>query len=347
MAGKSASAGTPTLEDVLKDIEKASGKGALMDGVQVVDIPRVKVPAHQLNLSFTGGGCPRGRIIELYGAEGGGKSSTALIIAAGFQKEDERKIFYVDAEGTYDPFWAAKLGVDNDRVILWKPDASTAEEVFEQCLHVAESDGVSLIIIDSFPALVPQNVEEKDMTELTMAGISKPLSTFSQKMTKVLLKRPSITVIGLNQVRDNMSQYGDPLQTPGGHAWKHFCSIRLQVRSTPVDDAGKEQPDKSDTATGVRIWNFLKKNKTGPRDWKTVSFTVNFLTGFNPKLDLVETAVMLGLVEQKGANYQFTNTETGELVKGFGKRAFLEALTGENEQFLEDLVLSYSKPQRA
>lgn len=340
------SSGAPTLEDVLADITKASGKGALMDGVEIVDIPRVKVPAYQLNLAFTGGGCPRGRIIELYGAEGGGKSTTALIIAAGFQKEDERKIFWVDAEGTYDPFWAEKLGVDNDRVILWRPDASTAEEVFEQCLHIAESDGVSLIVIDSFPALVPQNVEEKDMTELTMAGISKPLSTFSMKMTKVLLKRPSITVIGLNQVRDNMSSYGDPLQTPGGHAWKHFCSVRFQVRSTPVDDAGKEQSDKSDTATGVRIWNFLKKNKTGPRDWKTVSFTVNFLNGFNPKLDLVEAGLMLGLIEQKGSSYSFTNQETGELIKGVGKRAFIENLEGENQEYLEKLVLSYTRPQR-
>ena len=339
------SKGTPTLADVLRDIKKISGKDALMEGVHEIDIPRVKCPSMQLNLTFTGGGCPRGRIIELYGQEGGGKSTQALLIAAGFQKADERPIFYVDAEGTYDPFWAQKLGVDNSRVIKWCPDASTAEEVFQKCLEVAESDGVSLIIIDSFPALVPQNVEEKDMTELTMAGISKPLSTFSQKMTKVLLKRPSISVIGLNQVRDNMSQYGDPLQTPGGHAWKHFCSVRLQVKSTQVDQTGKELPDKSETATGVRIWSFLKKNKTGPRDWKTVSFVVNFITGFNPKLDLVETGKMLGLVEQKGASYSMTNTETGELVKGFGIQAFLDALTEENEKWLERAVLSYAKPK--
>ena len=337
---------TPTLADVLANIKKISGKDALLEGVKPIDIPRVPLAAHQLNLAFTGGGCPRGRIIELYGTEAGGKTSTALIIAAGFQKDDERPIFFVDAEGTYDPFWAAKLGVNNDRVILWKPDASTAEEVFEQCLKIAETDEVSLIIIDSFPALVPQNVEGKDMTELTMAGISAPLSRFSQKMVKVLLKRPSVTVVGLNQVRDNMSQYGDPLQTPGGHAWRHFCSVRIQVKSTPVDDAGKEQPDKSDTATGVRIWNFLKKNKTGPRDWKTTSFTVNFLTGFNPKLDLVETGLMLGLVEQRGAGYSMTNAETGELIKGLGKRAFIENLNEENTAWLEKAVLSYTKPQK-
>lgn len=340
------SGGAPTLQDVLADIAKISGKGNLLEGVKIVDIPRVVVPAHQLNLAFTGGGCPRGRIIEFFGPEGGGKSTSALIVGAGFQRADERPIFWVDAEGTYDPIWAAKLGIDNDRVILWKPDTSTAEEVFQKCLDVIETDGISMLVIDSFPALVPQNVEEKDMTELTMAGISAPLSRFSMKATKLLLSRPSITVIGLNQVRDNMSQYGDPLQTPGGHAWKHFCSVRFQVKSTPVDDAGKEQSDKSDAATGVRIWNFLKKNKTGPRDWKNVSFTVSFLNGFNPKLDLVETAIMLGIIDQKGSSYSFTNTDTGELVKGFGKRALLENINEDNEKWLENAVLTYTKPQR-
>lgn len=346
MAETKKSGGAPTLSDVLAEIKKISGKDALMEGVKQIDIPRVRLAAHQLNLSFTGGGCPRGRMIELFGSEGAGKTTAALVIAAGFQQEDTRPIFFVDAEGTYDPFWAKKLGVDNDRVILWRPDASTAEEVFEQCLHVVESDGISLLIIDSFPALVPQNVEAKDMTELTMAGISAPLSRFSQKMVKVLLKRPTISVIGLNQVRDNMSQYGDPLQTPGGHAWKHFCSVRMQVRSTPVDDAGKEQPDKSETATGVRVWTFLKKNKTGPRDWKTVSFSVNFINGFNPKLDLVETGLMLGLVELHGAVYSLTITETGEVIKGVGKRAFMENLNEEATNWLENAVLSYTKPQK-
>ena len=90
-------AGTaPTLADVLKDIKKISGKDALMEGIKQIDIPRVKCPANQLNLTFTGGGCPRGRIIELFGAEGAGKSTASLMIAAGFQQADERPIFYVD-----------------------------------------------------------------------------------------------------------------------------------------------------------------------------------------------------------------------------------------------------------
>lgn len=335
----------PTLAEVLSAIKKISGKDALLEGVKAVSIPRVKLPAQQLNLTFTGGGFPRGRMVEFFGTESSGKTTTALIVAAGFQKADERPIFFVDAEGTYDPFWSAKLGVDNSRVIKWCPDASTAEEVFEKCLAVAATGEVSLLIIDSFPALVPQNVEEKDMTQLTMAGISKPLSTFSQKMVKVLLKHPDVSVIGLNQVRDNMTQYGDPMSTPGGHAWKHFCSCRLAFRSDPIDDGGTVLSDKSDKATGVRIWSFLKKNKTGPRDWKTVSYCVSFLNGFDPKVDLVETAKALGVVEQSGAKYAYTDKETGEVHSAIGKRKFVEMLNEETLASIEKAVLNCVAPK--
>lgn len=272
-------------------------------------------------------------------------TTTSLIVAAGFQKGDDRPIFFVDAEGTYDPFWAAKLGVDNKRVIKWCPDASTAEEVFDKCLDVAATGEVSLLIIDSFPALVPQNVEEKDMTQLTMAGISKPLSTFSQKMVKVLLKHPNVSVIGLNQIRDNMSQYGDPMQTPGGHAWRHFCSCRLCFRSDPIDDTGAILADKSDKATGVKITSFLKKNKTGPRDWKTVSYCVSFLEGFNPKMDLVDTARMLGIVEQGGSKFTYTDRETGEVYSNVGKRKFIEQLPEWAEASMKKAVQSYTVPR--
>lgn len=269
-------------------------------------------------------------------------TTSALITIAGFQQADPRPVFFADAEGTYDPFWAEKIGVDNSRVILWRPDASTAEEIFDKCLDVVSTGEISLLIIDSFPALIPQNVEEKNMTQLTMAGISKPLSTFSQKMVKLLLRHPDVSVIGLNQIRDNVSGYGDPMLTPGGHAWRHFCSCRLCFKTDPIDEAGAILSDKSDKATGVKIWSFLKKNKTGPRDWKTVSYTVNFLTGFNPKADLVETARVLGIVDQGGAKYSYIDSETGEIYSNMGKKNFIEQLPDWATQSMENAVLNYT-----
>lgn len=331
----------PTLAEVLSVIKKISGKDALLEGVTEISIPRVKLPAQQLNLTFTGGGFPRGRAVEYYGPESSGKTTAALITASGFQKSDPRPIFFVDAEGTYDPLWAAKLGVDNSRVIKWLPDSSTAEEVFDHCLAVLDTGEVSLLIIDSIPALIPQNVEEKDVGQLTMAGISKPLSTFSQKMVKILLKHPDVSIIGLNQVRDNLSSYGDPMQTPGGHAWRHFCSCRLCFRSDPIDDAGAILSDKSEKGTGAKIWSFLKKNKTGPRDWKTVSFCVSFLTGFDPKMDLVDTARMLGVVDLGGAKYTYTDKTSGEVYSNMGKRKFVEQLPEWAQKSMESEVLNY------
>jgi len=332
----------PTLREVLDSIKRISGKDALLEGVKAVAIPRVKLPAQQLNLTFTGGGFPRGRMVEFFGPESSGKTTSALIVVAGFQQADQRPVFYVDAEGTYDPFWARKLGVDNDRVILWRPDASTAEEVFDKCLEVVSTGEISLLIIDSFPALVPQNIEEKDMTQLTMAGISRPLSTFSQKLAKLLLKHSDISVIGLNQVRDNMSGYGDPMQTPGGHAWKHFCSCRLCFRADPIDEQGTILSDKSDKATGVKIWSFLKKNKTGPRDWKTVSYSVNFITGFDPILDLVDTARMLGIIEMSGPKFTYVDKVGGEIYSNVGKKRFMEQLPDWAKDAIERDVLNYT-----
>jgi recombination protein RecA len=331
----------PTLAEVLSAIKKISGKDALPEGVKAIDIPRIPLPATQLNLTFTGGGFPQGRMVEYFGPESSGKSTTALITAVGFQKADKRPIFIVDAEGTYDPLWAEKLGIDNKRVILWRPDASTAEEIFEKCLDILSTGEVSLLIIDSIPALVPQNVEEKDMTQLTMAGISKPLSTFSQKAVKILLKKPDVSLIGLNQVRDNMSAYGDPMQTPGGHAWRHFCSCRLQFKSDPIDENGNILSDRSDKATGVRINIFLKKNKTGPRDWKNTSYSVNFITGFDPVLDLVDTGRMLGLIKLGGAKYSYTDKE-GEIYSAIGKRAFIEQMPDNIKESITQDILHYT-----
>ena len=331
----------PTLAEVLSAIKKISGKDALLEGVKEISIPRVKLPAQQLNLTFTGGGFPVGRIVEFFGPESGGKTTASLLVAAGFQRADKRPIFFVDAEGTYDPLWAAKLGVDNSRVIKWAPDSSTAEEIFDHCLAVAETGEVSLLIIDSFPALVPQNVEEKTVGQLTMAGISKPLSTFSQKLVKILLKRVDVSVIGINQIRDNLGAYGDPLQTPGGHAWRHFCSCRLHFKSDPIDEAGNVLADRSEKATGVRVWSFLKKNKTGPRDWKTVSFRISFISGFDEKQDLMDTAMMLGIVQRGGSKYTYTDRESGEIHSGIGKIAFMDSAPDWAIEGMERDVLNY------
>lgn len=332
-----------TLLEVLKDIEKVSGKSAIMQGVEVKDVERLAIPALSINRMLYGG-IPKGRMIEFSGAESSGKTSTSLLVAGAYQKQDDRPVFFVDSEGTYDPRWASLLGVDNspERFIKWAPENVTAEEVFEYILKVAATNEVGLIILDSIPALVPQQEEAKSMSEYQMGGISKPLTVFSRKLQKILLKNRSVIFIGLNQVRDNMSQYGPPTTTVGGRAWKHLCSIRIEFRSENIDKNGGYLADSADNPAGVRINAALKKNKTAPRNRKLGYYTIDFQKGFDPIVDVVENAIVSGIITRAGSSYSYINKETGEImVKGRGKAKFLENLTPEAIELIKEEVNNY------
>lgn len=327
-----------SLSDVLKSIEKISGGKSLMQGVEVKDVERIPMPMVSVNRMLYGG-IPRGRMVEFSGQEGGGKTSTALLFAGSYQQHDERPVFFVDSEGTYDPRWAAKLGVDNDRLIKWTPENVTAEEVFQKILEIVETDEVGLVILDSIPALVPQQVDAKDMTEYQIGGISKALTTFAIKLQKVLLKNSTVTFIGLNQVRENMSPYGSPTTTPGGRAWKHLTSIRLEMGSSNVDKNGNYIPESAENPAGVKITVSVKKNKTAPRNRKLGHYIIDFENGYDVKQDVVNLAISAGIVVQRASSFSYSDPETGELiVKGHGRAKFLENLTDEVFEEIKERV---------
>lgn len=330
------------LADVLKDIEKMSGKGSVMQGVEVKDVPRI--PLSMINVNrMLHGGIPKGRIIEFSGAESSGKTTTSLLAIAAYQKQDDRPVFFVDAEGTYDPRWAAKLGVNNspEKFIKWAPENVTAEEVFEQILKIVETNEIGFIVLDSIPALVPQQEDAKNMTEYQMGGISKPLTIFSKKLSKALLKNDTVTFIGINQVRDNMSQYGNPISTPGGHQWRHMCSIRLTFRGESVDANGNHVSETVENPAGCRINVSLVKDKTSIKNRRLAYYIIDFVTGYNETLDIFNTAVKMGIINQKGAGYSYSNTETGEITSALGKVKFLEKATPETLEKIKEEVNNY------
>lgn len=331
-----------TLQDVFKDIEKISGKGAIMEGVEVKDVDRI--PLRMVNVNrMLYGGIPKGRLIEFSGAESSGKTSTALMLVADYQAQDSRPAFFIDAEGTYDPRWAKLLGVDNSkgRFIKWAPENVTAEEVFQKILEVIETDEVGIVVLDSLPALVPQQEDAKNMTEYQMGGISKPLTVFSRKLQKLLLKNDTITFIGLNQVRDNMSAYGPSTTTTGGHGWKHMCSIRLEFAGINVDANGNYVADSSDKSAGIKINVALKKNKTAPKNRKLSYYVIDFIEGFNATLDVVDAALTMGIIEQRGASYSYTTMNTHQVIKGVGKAKFMANVTAEVLEELRKEVSNY------
>lgn len=327
-----------TLDDVFKKIEKISGKKALMQGVEIKDVERVPMPMILVNRMLYGG-LPKGRMIEFSGADSSGKTTSALMFAGQYQKQDARPVFFVDSEGTYDPRWAKLLGVDNSRLIKWTPENVTAEEVFQQILEVAETNEVGLIILDSIPALVPQQVDAKDMTEYQIGGISKPLTTFTMKLQKILLKNDSLIFIGLNQLRDRMSSYGSPTKTPGGRSWRHLTSVRLEMKSANVDKNGSRVSESVENPAGVEIKVSVMKNKTAPRNRKLGSYIVDFETGYDEKQDVIDLAVALGIVVQRTASFSYLDEESGEvIVRAQGKANFIEKLTDELYQEIKDKV---------
>ena len=332
----------PTLAEVFKSIEKISGSKSLMQGVEVKDVERIPLPMVVVNRMLYGG-IPKGRMIEFSGAESSGKTSTALLLAGSYQKQDDRPVFFIDAEGTYDPRWAKKLGVDNDRLVKWTPENVTAEEVFQKILEVAETDEVGLIILDSIPSLVPQQIDAKNMTEYQMGGISKALTVFTMKLQKILLANNTVTFIGINQVRENMSQFGPSTTTPGGRGWKHLSSIRLEFASHNVDGNGNYVPESNQNPAGVQIGVAVRKNKTAPRNRKLAQYIINFETGFNEKLDVVNLAISLGIITQRGSSYSYSDIETGEvIIKGtLGKAKFIEKMTPEIFERIKKEVNEY------
>lgn len=328
------------LADVLRDMEKISGKGAVMEGVEVKDIHRIPLPMIAINRMLYGG-LPQGRMIEFYGPEGSGKTTTALLAIGAYQKEDTRPVLFVDAEGTYDPRWAELLGVDNSKgkFIRWAPENVNAEEVFQKILEVADTGEVGLIILDSIPTLVPMQEDEKDMTQKTMGGISAPLTVFARKLQKVLLKHDDVTFIGLNQARENMSQYGPATTTPGGRAWKHMCSVRMEFKSEFADANGVFLPQGAENPAGATIIAALKKNKTSSGDRRAGRYTVDFKKGFNEKMDVISVALLIGVVEQHASSFSYSNVETGEVIhKAQGKVKFIETMPEEVFQQIKQEV---------
>nr|DAH56612.1 MAG TPA: Protein recA [Caudoviricetes sp.] len=329
-----------SLADVLKDMEKISGKGAVMEGVEVKDIYRIPLPMIAINRMLYGG-IPRGRMIEFYGPESSGKTTTALLAVAAYQAQDTRPALFVDAEGTYDPRWAKLLGVDNSvgRFIKWAPENVNAEEVFQKILDVVETGEVGMIVLDSIPTLVPMQEDEKDMTQKTMGGISAPLTVFARKLQKALLKNDDVVFIGLNQARENMSQYGPATTTPGGRAWRHMCSVRMEFKSEFADANGVYLPSGAENPAGATIIAALKKNKTSSGDRRSGRYTVDFKKGFNEKMDVFGVALLTGVIEQRGSSFSYINVETGEVIhKAQGKVKFIETMTDDVFEMIKEEV---------
>ena len=311
------------LQTTLKQIEKRFGTGAIM---RLGERPRQQVEviptgSLALDLALGIGGIPRGRIIEIYGPESGGKTTLALHIVAQAQKAGGVAAF-VDAEHALDPVYARQLGVDVDNLLLSQPD--TGEQALEIVELLVRSGAVDVIVVDSVAALVPRAEIEGEMGDSHVGLQARLMSQALRKLTGVLAKS-NTSAIFINQIREKVGvMYGNPEVTTGGRALKFYSSIRLDVRRKGQPIKKGDQP----IANVVRVK--VTKNKLAP-PFREAELELYFGRGIDPVADLVTVAADQGVIQKSGSWFSY-----GDIRLGQGKEKAADYLR-ENPDLIEEI----------
>ena len=291
------------LAQVIADIEKQFGKGAIMKlGEQEkvsVDVSRSGSLA--LDIALGVGGYPKGRIIEIYGPESSGKTTFALHAIAEVQKEGGRAAF-IDAEHSLDPVYAEALGVDIDELLLSQPD--TGEQALEICDTLVKSEAVNIIVIDSVAALVPQAEIDGEMGD-THVGLQARLMSQALRKLSGTINKTNTIVIFINQLREKVGvMFGNPETTPGGKALKYYSSVRLDIRR---GEQIKQGSDVVGSSTKIKV----VKNKVAP-PFKTAVVDIMYGEGISHEGELIDLAVEADIIEKSGAWYAYNGNKIGQ-----------------------------------
>lgn len=311
------------MDELIKQMNKKAKEEIVTIGLASYNYDRIPFTSPRMNYC-TFGGLPIGKLIEFYGEEHGGKTTTALDIVANYQQmEDARRVLYVDAENTLDVEWAKKLGVDVDNLIILQPKSQSAEEIFQFMLDAIDTGEIGLWILDSIGVLVSQQALEKSIEEKTYAGISQSLTNFS-KQAEMIMHRHNCTGIGINQMRDDLNSMWGGQTTTGGKAWKHNCSVRMQFSRGKYFDSKMADLSKSaETPCGNYVQMSMTKNKSCPPTRRTGFYTLRYDTGIDYLYDLIEVAIKYDIIVKSGAWFEVMNPETGDIlcdkIQGQGK----------------------------
>ena len=311
------------LQAAMDKIEKDFGKGSIMklgdDKVEEIEV--IPTGSISLNAALGVGGYPRGRVIEIYGPESSGKTTLAIHAIAEAQKNGGIAAI-IDAEHAFDRFYAQKLGVDIDNLLIAQPDNG------EQALDIAEqlirSSAVDLVVVDSVAALTPKAEIEGDMGDNKVGLQARLMSQALRKLTATIAKT-NTTCIFINQLREKIGvMFGNPETTTGGNALKFYASIRIDIRKSgaPIKDG--------DEAIGNQVKVKIVKNKVAP-PFRKAEFDIMFGEGISKVGEIIDLGVEHGIIKKSGSWFSYEDTK---LAQG---RDATKQLIQDNPELIEEL----------
>ncbi len=292
------------LDRALAQIEKSFGRGTVMrmsESGSARNVSAVSTGSLSLDVAIGIGGLPRGRVIEIYGAESAGKSTLAMSTVAQAQKHGGT-CAYVDVEHAMDPVYAKAIGVDIDSLLISQPDS--AEQALEIIEHLVRSAALDVVVLDSVAALVPMAEIQGDMGDSHPAAQARLMSQAMRKLTGTIHKTNTVCIF-INQLREKIGiVYGSPEVQPGGRALKFYSSVRLDMRRKEALKQGKD-------ITGNRVRVRVVKNKVAP-PFRQAEIDIIFNEGISLEGDILELGVEHGIIDKRGAFYFYDDLRLGQ-----------------------------------
>src|ERR1700756_1095856 len=322
------------LQLTLDKLEKTYGKGTIMKlgDTEIEATEVISTGSIGLDIALGVGGLPKGRVIEIYGPESSGKTTLAIHAIAESQRNGGIAAF-IDAEHAFDRFYAKKLGVDVENLLISQPD--NGEQALEIADNLIRSGAIDILVIDSVAALVPKGEIEGEMGDSKMGLQARLMSQALRKLTGTISKTGCCCIF-INQLRDKIGvMFGNPETTTGGNALKFYASVRLDIRRIGQIKDGE-------TASGNRTRVKVVKNKVAP-PFRQVEFDIIFGEGISKMGEIIDMGVELGILQKSGASYSYKSSRIGQ-----GKdnvRAFLQA-NKEIAREIEDQVRAKLLPPK-
>lgn len=310
------------LQLTLDKLEKSYGKGTIMKlGDSAIEpLEFISTGSISLDIALGIGGIPKGRIIEIYGPESSGKTTLATHIIAEAQKKGGIAAF-IDAEHAFDQFYAKKLGVDTDNLLISQPD--NGEQALEIADNLIRSGAIDVIVIDSVAALVPKSEIEGEMGDSKMGLHARLMSQALRKLTGTISKTGCCCIF-INQLRDKIGvMFGNPETTTGGNALKFYASVRLDIRRI-------SQIKDTDEVSGNRVKVKIVKNKVAP-PFRIAEFDVMFGEGISKNGEIIDLGVDFGIIKKAGSWFSYGDTKLGQ-----GRDA-VKQLLSDNPELAEEL----------